>query len=133
VINTKTGDIAAFTEEFTDGNGFDVCIEACGQPETFLMCIGQAAYAANIILIGNGKRETSFVHSIILKKELNIFGSRNAMKQDFINNIESVASGKVDVNKMVSGIYPMDRAIEAFDALANNKGDLAKLLIKISD
>ena len=133
VINTKTGDIAAFTEEFTDGNGFDVCIEACGQPETFLMCIDQAAFAANIILIGNGKRETSFVHSIILKKELNIFGSRNAMKQDFINNIESVASGKVDVNKMVSGIYPMDRAIEAFDALANNKGDLAKLLIKIND
>ena len=32
-----------------------------------------------------------------------------------------------------SGIYPMDRAIEAFDALANNKGDLAKLLIRIGE
>ena len=133
IVNTKAEDIAAFTESFTDGNGFDVCIEACGQPETFLMCIDQAAFAANIILIGNGKRETAFVHSVILKKELNIFGSRNALKQDFIDNIETIAAGKIDAGKMVSGIYPMDRAIEAFEALANNKGDLAKLLIRIGD
>lgn len=131
VVNTATEDIAKFTEEFTDGRGFDVCIEACGRPETFLMCIDEAAYAASIILIGNGKRETTFLHSIILKKELNIFGSRNAMKQDFLDNIELAASGKVDVMKMVSGVYEMDKAADAFDALAHNKGDLAKLLIRI--
>lgn len=131
VVNTATEDIAKFTEEFTDGRGFDVCIEACGRPETFLMCIDEAAYAANIILIGNGKRETTFLHSIILKKELNIFGSRNAMKQDFLDNIELAASGKVDVMKMVSGVYKMDKAADAFDALAHNRGDLAKLLIRI--
>lgn len=131
VVNTATEDIAKFTEEFTDGRGFDVCIEACGRPETFLMCIDEAAYAANTILIGNGKRETTFLHSIILKKELNIFGSRNAMKQDFLDNIELAASGKVDLMKMVSGVYEMDKAAEAFDALAHNKGDLAKLLIRI--
>lgn len=131
VVNTATEDIAKFTEKFTDGRGFDVCIEACGRPETFLMCIDEAAYAANIILIGNGKRETTFLHSIILKKELNIFGSRNAMKQDFLDNIELAASGKVDLMKMVSGVYEMDKAAEAFDALAHNKGDLAKLLIRI--
>ena len=131
VVNTATEDIAKFTEEFTDGRGFDVCIEACGRPETFLMCIDEAAYAANIILIGNGKRETTFLHSIILKKELNIFGSRNAMKPDFLDNIELAASGKVDLMKMVSGVYEMDKAAEAFDALAHNKGDLAKLLIRI--
>ena len=133
VVNTKEEDLTAFTERFTQGNGFDVCIEACGAPETFLACIDQAAFGANVILIGNGKRETSFVHSVILKKELNIFGSRNGLKQDFVDNIETVAAGKVDAGKMVSGIYPMDRAIEAFEALANNKGDLAKLLIRIGD
>ena len=133
VVNTKTEDLSAFTESFTGGNGFDVCIEACGAPETFLACIDQAAFGANVILIGNGKRETSFVHSVLLKKELNVFGSRNALQSDFLANIEAVAAGKTDVKKMVSGIYPMDRAIEAFEALANNKGDLAKLLIQIGD
>ena len=133
VVNTKTQSLADFTDEFTKGNGFDVCIEACGAPETFLGCIDYAAFAANIILIGNGKRETSFIHSVILKKELNIHGSRNALRDDFINNIDAVASGKADVIKMVSGVYDMKDALDAFKALSNNDGTLAKLLIKIGD
>ena len=133
VVNTKTQSLADFTNEFTDGNGFDVCIEACGAPETFLACIDNAAFAANIILIGNGKRETTFNHSVLLKKELHIHGSRNALKDDFINNIDLVASGKADVMKMVSGIYEMNAALDAFKALSHNDGTLAKLLIKIGD
>ena len=131
VVNTKNQSLMDFTNEFTEGRGFDVCIEACGAPETFLNCIDCAAFAANIILIGNGKRETSFVHSIILKKELNIHGSRNALNADFINNIDIVAEKKADVMKMVSGIYDMENATDAFEALKNNDGTLAKILIKI--
>ena len=131
VVNTKTQSLEEFTKEFTDDRGFDVCIEACGAPETFLNCIDCAAFAANIILIGNGKRETNFVHSIILKKELNIHGSRNALNADFINNINLVADKKADVMKMVSGIYDMENATDAFEALKNNDGTLAKILIKI--
>ena len=133
VVNTKKQYLEDFTNEFTDGKGFDVCIEACGAPETFLGCIDSCAFAGNIVLIGNGKRETSFVHSIILKKELNIFGSRNALKEDFINNIDLVASKKCDVMKMVSRVYDMADALDAFKALANNDGTLAKILIKIGD
>ena len=133
VVNTKEKSLEEFTAQFTDGNGFDVCIEACGAPETFLGCIDNAAFAGNIILIGNGKRETTFNHSILLKKELNVHGSRNALKDDFINNIDLVATGKADVMKMVSGVYDMENAIDAFEALKNNNGTLAKLLIKIGD
>ena len=133
VVNTKKQSLEEFTNEFTNGRGFDVCIEACGAPETFLGCIDACAFAGNIVLIGNGKRETSFVHSIILKKELNIFGSRNALKEDFINNIDLVASKECDVMKMVSRVYDMADALEAFKALANNDGTLAKILIKIGD
>ena len=133
VVNTKNQSLEDFTNEFTNGKGFDVCIEACGAPETFLGCIENVAFAGNIVLIGNGKRETSFVHSIILKKELNIFGSRNALKEDFINNIDLVASKECDVMKMVSRVYDMGNALDAFKALANNDGTLAKILIKIGD
>ena len=133
VVNTKDQSLEEFTAQFTNGNGFDVCIEACGAPETFLGCIDNAAFAANIILIGNGKRETNFNHSVLLKKELNVHGSRNALKNDFVNNIDLVALGKADVMKMVSGVYNMADALDAFKALSHNDGTLAKLLIKIGD
>lgn len=130
VINVKNTDLHTACEKFTDGNGFDVCVEACGAPETFLSCIDEAAHGANIILIGNGKRETTFVHSVILKKELNIFGSRNAFTKDFEELIDLVKSGKADIIKMVSGVYDVCNAKDAFEALAHNDGTLDKLLIK---
>ncbi len=130
-INSMKQDILEATKEITKGNGFDVCIEACGQSITFLNCIDCAAFGANIILIGNGKKDTTFLHSIILKKELNIFGSRNAYTKDFEALIDIVSQGKVDVMKMVSDIVPMDRAEEAFKALVHNDGTLAKILIEI--
>lgn len=130
IVNVKNEDLRDTSSDFTQGNGFDVCVEACGAPETFLSCIDHAAHGANIILIGNGKRETTFIHSIILKKELNIFGSRNAFTKDFEELIDLVKAGKADVLKMVSGVYDKENAAEAFEKLKNNDGTLAKLLIK---
>jgi 2-desacetyl-2-hydroxyethyl bacteriochlorophyllide A dehydrogenase len=133
IINSKTDDFSVKCKDFTDGQSFDVCVEACGAPETFLACIDEAAHGANIILIGNGKRETTFVHSIILKKELNIFGSRNAFTRDFETLIDLVASGSVDVTKMITDVYDFENAKAAFDLLVNNDGSINKLLIKFSD
>ena len=132
VIDVSKQDLMKETENITGGKGFDVCVEACGQSVTFLNCIDAAAFAGNIILIGNGKKETTFLHSVLLKKELNVFGSRNAYTKDFKALIQLVAQGKVDVMKMVSAIYPMDKADDAFKALASNDGSLKKVLIEIS-
>lgn len=132
-VNVKEENLDEACKAFTAENGFDVCVEACGAPDTFLECINQAAHGANIILIGNGKRETTFVHSIILKKELNIFGSRNAYTKDFVELIDLVKNGKADVMKIVSGVYKKENAHEAFEALKNNDGTLAKLLIEFGE
>lgn len=131
VINSAKTDIKEEAMKITGGNGFDVCVEACGQSVTFLACIDCAAFAANIICIGNGKKETTFLHSILLKKELNVFGSRNSLKKDFKEVIDLIASGEVNVLDMVSDVYPMERADEAFKALANNDGSLAKVLVEM--
>lgn len=132
VINSSKTNLVEESMKITNGNGFDVCVEACGSSVTFLACIDCAAFAANIILIGNGKKETTFLHSILLKKELNVFGSRNSLSSDFEAVIDLIASGKVDVMKMVSEVYPIDRADEAFKALVSNDGSLAKVLIEIN-
>lgn len=131
VVNVSKTKLSDYTASVTDG-GFDVCMEACGSSRTFLDAIDNAAFAGRIILIGNGKTDTTFLHSIILKKELNIFGSRNSYRQDFEEAIDFVSRGKIDVMKMVSNIYPLGEADKAFRALSTNDGSLAKVLIEIS-
>lgn len=130
-INSSKVDIVGESMKITGGNGFDVCVEACGSSVTFLNCIDCAAFAANIILIGNGKKETTFLHSILLKKELNVFGSRNSLKKDFEEVIELISSGKVNVMDMVSAVYSVDDVADAFDALTHNDGSLSKVLIEV--
>ncbi len=133
VVNIREEELKGAAFDFTDGNGFDLCVEACGQPATFLDCIEQACFAGQIVLIGNGKRETTFNHSILLKKELRVFGSRNALTSDFEQVIGMVSAGQIDVMQIVSSVYPMSRAAEAFEALAHNDGTLAKVLIDMTD
>ncbi|MCR4960318.1 MAG: zinc-binding alcohol dehydrogenase family protein [Lachnospiraceae bacterium] len=131
-INSANKDIAKEAMRITNGDGFDVCVEACGSSVTFLNCIDCAAFAGKIILIGNGKKETTFLHSILLKKELNVFGSRNSYAADFQSVIDLIASGKVNVMDMVSAVYPIDNVADAFDALTHNDGSLAKVLIEVN-
>ena len=117
----------------TGGSGFDVCVEACGQSVTFLKCIEQACHGAQVILIGNGKKETTFLHSVLLKKELNVYGSRNAFTADFEDLIRLVSSGAVPVTGMISAEYDCLDALSAFQALVQNDGSLEKVLLRFAD
>lgn len=131
VINTKRISLEEATKEITSGNGFDVCIEACGLSDTFLSCIEAVAFAGSIVLIGNGKKDTTFNHSILLKKELKVYGSRNAYSTDFKSLINLVKSEEINLLDLVSNIYKKEEADEAFKALANNQGDLIKVLVEM--
>lgn len=132
IIDVSKEDLLERTKEITNGNGFDICIEAVGQSATFLNCIDAAAFGADIILIGNGKKETTFNHSILLKKELNVYGSRNALKKDFLELIDLISSGKINVDHIISDIFDKEDAIKGFDALVHNDGSRFKVLIKMS-
>lgn len=130
VINITSQNLMLECEKITNGNGFDVCIEAVGSNDTFLNTIELAAFGANIILIGNGKKEVTFNHSIILKKELNIFGSRNSLKQDFLDVINLLTTKNFNIENLISNIYKKEDSLTAFKELANNDGTKMKALIE---
>ena len=124
-------------------HGFDVCIEAVGLPATFQNCIDAAAYGGRIVLIGVGKKNLDFNFTLIQKKELNIFGSRNALKADFTELIDLVNSGEIDLEKIVmnpdstdvkkKSEYELDEADRAFEEFSKYGGSKLKVLIHFSD
>ncbi|TCO76498.1 zinc-binding alcohol dehydrogenase family protein [Marinisporobacter balticus] len=129
VINANKENLEERVKEITNGNGMDVCIEAVGRPETFLSCIENAAFGAKIILIGNGKMETTFNHSILLKKELDVYGSRNSLN-DFRPLIDLVAEGKVEIDPMITDEFELDKVTDAFETLIHNDGSKLKVVVK---
>ncbi len=130
-INGKEEDVRARVMEFTKSNGADVCVEAAGLPATFLSCIENVCFGGKVILIGNGKNETTFNHSVLLKKELDVYGSRNSL-HDFEPIIGMISKGKVSIDDIITHIYDIGSAKEAFMALTQNDGSMAKVLIQLS-
>lgn len=116
--------------DLSGGNGFDVTIEAVGMPQTFQNCIDAACFGGRVVLIGVSKRNIDdFFFTIIQKKELNIYGSRNAMKKDFLELINLVREGKVDLEKIVTNEYKWTDAPEAFADFAAGAGRMLKVVL----
>lgn len=110
-------------------NGFDVCIEAVGLPSTFQNTIDAAAFGGKVVLIGVGKKNLDFNFTLLQKKELNVFGSRNALKKDFIELIDLVKEGKVDLEKIITNVYAFDEAEKAFSDFDKNSGNMLKVVL----
>lgn len=116
-------------KEFTNGDGFDVTIEAVGLPQTFEACINASAFGGRVVLIGVSGQTLDFLFTIIQKKELGIFGSRNATKADFEAVISLIQNSKVDLKKLISSVYPWEKAAEAFADFDKHAAQMVKVVL----
>ncbi|MEG2677635.1 MAG: alcohol dehydrogenase, partial [Oscillospiraceae bacterium] len=96
----------------------------------FQNCIDAAAFGGRVVLIGIGNKVLDFNFTVIQKKELNIFGSRNALKEDFTSLIEIVKSGRVNIEKIVTNEYAFEDAAKAFADFDAHSGEMLKVILK---
>lgn len=121
--------IEEVTAELTAGDGFDVVGEATGLPVSFLNAMTAAAFGGRIALIGNGTREVSFNQSLIIKKELDVVGSRNSLDA-FVPLIELLQQGKVDISPVLTSVVPAAETIAAMQDLLDNPAANVKVLVE---
>lgn len=132
IIRTDKENFEERVKSITNGDGFDVCIECVGLPQTFQNCIDAAAYRGRVGLVGVSKQKLDFAFTQIQTKELDIFGSRNALKKDFVELIDLVSSGKCDVKKIITDIYELDNSENAFKEMRDDPSNRLKSVIKIN-
>ncbi len=126
ILNTSSEDLHRAVFDVTNGDGFDVCIEATGVPEAFVACIDAAAFQGRVVDVGVSKRNADFRYTEIQRKELNIFGSRGALKSDFMQTMKYVREGRVELEKIISREVPMEQAKAAFEDLNANSASVLK-------
>ena len=129
ILNSSKEDFDKSVADITNGNGFDITIEAVGLPQTFQDCMDAACFGGDVVVIGVGKKNLDFNFTIVQKKELNIYGSRNALKEDFLNLIDVVSENPTLFEKVITHIYPFEKAKEAFRDFDENKELILKILI----
>lgn len=65
ILNTLSENLHRAVFDVTNGDGFDVCIEAAGVPEAFATCIDMAAFQGRVVDVGVSKRNADFRYTEI--------------------------------------------------------------------
>lgn len=113
----------------TCNDGFDVVGEATGLPVSFMNAIEAAAFGGVIALIGNGTREVTFNQSAIIKKELDVVGSRNSLHA-FQPLVTLLQAGAVDIAPIRTSVRPFAQTVEAMQDLREHPDRNIKVLIE---
>lgn len=119
--------------ELTGGKGCDLAIETAGTQITTVQTIHMTKKGANIVLVGYSKSgEMTLPMSLALDKELT-FKTVFRYRHIYPMAIDAVAAGKVNLKGIVTDIFSLDEVQKAMDYSVNNKADIVKAVIKITD
>jgi threonine dehydrogenase-like Zn-dependent dehydrogenase len=116
--------------QITNNEGVSIAIEAAGTPVTFNMALDLVAFAGRVVAIGYSKNETGIKTQLIVSKELNIFGSRNALRV-FPSVISMFEQKGKPFTDMITKIFPFNATPEAFKYWNDNPGTVSKILIEV--
>ena len=105
---------------------FDVAFEASGNFAALKACVAATKRGGTIVQIGTLPHEPlPFVINEIMSKELDLKGAfRWGIEFDWA--VEYIASGRVDVKPLLSGQFPLEDAVKAFE-LAKDKSQSTKV------
>lgn len=112
--------------EFEQAPKFDVVVEATGSITGFETSVNCVKPRGTLVLKSTIAASKELNLAPIVINEITILGSRCGR---FEPAMRLIASGKIDFSQMISKIYPIEQAVEAFDA--NNAKDTIKILLKI--
>jgi len=133
VINGAKENVLERVKQLTDGAGVDLVIETAGTEITTRQAIHMAKKGSNIVLVGYSKSgEMTLPMSLALDKELT-FKTVFRYRHIYPMAIDAVAAGKVNLKGIVTDIFGLDEAQKAMNYSVNNKADIVKAVIRITE
>lgn len=129
-IDPGTDDVASSVADLTGGHGADVVIEAVGLPATFTQAIDLACFTGRVVYIGYSKAPVSYETRFFNLKELDILGSRNALRSDFDAVIDWMEARESPTDDLITRIFPFDDAAEALPTWVRERASTLKFMIE---
>lgn len=123
------GDLVKSVAELTGGEGAVVVIEAVGIPDTFRASVDLAAFGGRVAYIGYSKEPVSYETKYFNLKELDIFGSRNALPDDFRDAMAALRQMGPQADRLVTHFVPFSEAATALPYWDANPEKVLKLMV----
>jgi D-xylulose reductase len=131
-VNIAEEPLAAAVAHRTGGWGVDIVFEASGSPKAYADIFKLARPGGAAVLIGLPVEKIALDISEAIAKELRIetvFRYANI----FDRALAVIASGKIDLNPLITTTYPFSESITAFERAASARPEDVKIQIKLTD
>jgi len=134
-INVKEENLIEWVYNTFGRDGIDKVFECVGgdQSITINQAINLTRKGTRIILIGVFKRSLPVEIKLIQDRELEIVGSLVYTSIDFSEAINLLYTKKINVNKLISKLLPLERVEEAMKMLVEEKERYIKIILKPND
>jgi threonine dehydrogenase-like Zn-dependent dehydrogenase len=130
-VNSRTGSLHDPLQELTHGDGPDVVIEAVGLADTFQASVAEVAVAGRVVYIGYAKAPVSLDTTQIVRKELDVFGARNATTDDFRGVLALLRGKGFPVQDAVTRVVRMEEAADALRGWDANPSAVTRIHVDL--
>lgn len=127
-FNAKTSDVSAEVLKLTDGRGADVALEAVGSTPTVKTAIESVRKGGAVVLIGNIASSVEIPLQTVVTRQIRLQGSA-ASAGEYPRCIELLASGRVNVDPLISVVAPLEEGAQWFNRLHAREGNLMKVIL----
>jgi len=119
---TSTPDLAdAAVAALSGGRGADLVVEAAGVEATLGQAIAHAGVGGKVLVFGTlTGGDQGLPYYDLYHKELTILNPRAAIPSDYDAGIELVATGRLQLDDLVTHMIPVDEAATAFEVVQDS-------------
>jgi L-iditol 2-dehydrogenase len=129
LVNPLKSDLSETIMHETEGKGANVTLEAVGYAKTFADAVSVTRMGGHVVAVGNLEQKAEFDLQQLVAREHTFTGSY-ASSGEFRNCIEFVASGKINVEPLISDVLPLEEGPDAFERLLKAEENLLKIVLE---
>ena len=118
--------------KITSGEGFDVVFDATGNSRAMERGFDYTAHGGRYVLLSVVKDAIRFMDPDFHRKELTLYGSRNATTIDFERVVAAIRDGLVPVERLITHRTSLQGAVAEIPRWAGNRSSVIKALIEIN-
>jgi 2-desacetyl-2-hydroxyethyl bacteriochlorophyllide A dehydrogenase len=126
-----SGDVLEAVRDYSGGTGFDIVFDATGNRTAMERGFDFVTHGGRYVLVSVVKEPITFSDPDFHRKELTLYGSRNATSDDFRQVIAAIRSGDAPVDRLITHRTTLADAAHAIPLWATAKSGLIKALVEI--
>ncbi len=112
----------------TNGEGFDLVVEAVGRKETVANSIEAVRKGGKVVLVGNISPEVALPLQKVVTRQIRLQGSC-ASAGEYPRSIELMARGAINVKPLITAVAPLEEGPTWFKRLHSREPGLTKVVL----